>query len=205
MSSKGHHACLHIRLCTRGFLGPGPLGSFGNSRPEGRSLGKTFGGEPASTSLATCGDLATLFLPPTQEANSGFVMKDSVINVSIFLFTIDLPPRKRFQGVVALPAVCLLNIYLFCGFKIVASGNYLVASICNYLDASCNLWRCGPLVVVRGLQSKWASGVEALRLKMWDFIAPTGNQTLVPCLARWIPNHWTTTEVPGCLLDFPCY
>ena len=135
MSSKGHHACLHIRSCTRGFLGPGPLGSFGNSRPEGRSLGKTFGGEPASTSLATCGDLATLFLPPTQEANSGFVMKDSVINVSIFLFTKHLPPRKRFQGVVALPEVCLLNIYLFCGFKIVASGQLFS---CIYLQ----LFRC---------------------------------------------------------------
>ena len=113
------------------------------------------------------------------------------------------PPRKRFQGVVALPEVCLLNIYLFCGFKI-------VASICNYLVAARRVFpaRCGPLVVVRGLrglQSTWALGVEALRLKMWDFISPTGNRTLVPCLARWIPHHWTTREVPGGLLDFPCY
>ena len=26
--------------------------------------------------------------------------------------------------------------------------------------------------------------------------APTRNQTLIPCITRWIPNHWTTREVP---------
>lgn len=61
-------------------------------------MGKTFGGEPAGASLATCGDLATLFLPPTQEANSGFVMKDSVINVPVFLCTIHFPPKKEVSG-----------------------------------------------------------------------------------------------------------
>ena len=27
---------------------------------------------------------------------------------------------------------------------------------------------------------------------------PTRNQTCVPCIGRWILNHWTTREVPYC-------
>jgi len=32
---------------------------------------------------------------------------------------------------------------------------------------------------------------------MWDLSSPARNGTHVPCTGRWIPNHWTTREVPS--------
>ena len=32
---------------------------------------------------------------------------------------------------------------------------------------------------------------------MWDLNSPTRDQTRVPCIARWVLNHWTIREVPG--------
>ena len=32
---------------------------------------------------------------------------------------------------------------------------------------------------------------------MWDLSSLTRDWTLTPCIGRWIPNHWTTWEVPG--------
>ena len=29
----------------------------------------------------------------------------------------------------------------------------------------------------------------------WDLSSPTGDQTCVPCIGKWIFNHWTTREV----------
>ena len=38
--------------------------------------------------------------------------------------------------------------------------------------------------------------VVALRLScVWDLSSPTRYQTHVPCIERWILNHWTTREV----------
>ena len=31
---------------------------------------------------------------------------------------------------------------------------------------------------------------------MWDLSSPTMDQTHVPCIARWILNHWAIREVP---------
>ena len=31
---------------------------------------------------------------------------------------------------------------------------------------------------------------------MQDFNSQTGDKTHVPCIAKWILNHWTTREVP---------
>ena len=31
---------------------------------------------------------------------------------------------------------------------------------------------------------------------MWDFSFPIRDRTYIPCIARWIVNHWTTREVP---------
>ena len=36
---------------------------------------------------------------------------------------------------------------------------------------------------------------------VWDFNSPTRDQMRVPCIARWILNHWTTREVPWLHLD----
>ena len=32
---------------------------------------------------------------------------------------------------------------------------------------------------------------------MWDLSSPTRDQTCVPCIGRWILNHWTTRKAPG--------
>ena len=31
---------------------------------------------------------------------------------------------------------------------------------------------------------------------MWDISSPTRDRSHVPCIGRWIPNHWATMEVP---------
>ena len=44
------------------------------------------------------------------------------------------------------------------------------------------------------------SGSSMHRLKlphsMWDLSSLTRDWTHVPCIGRWVPNHWTTREVP---------
>jgi len=34
---------------------------------------------------------------------------------------------------------------------------------------------------------------------MWDLVSPTKDGTLVPCVGRWILNHWISKEVPSLL------
>ena len=37
----------------------------------------------------------------------------------------------------------------------------------------------------------------ATQLGLWDLSYPTRDQTLIPCIARQVLNHWTTREVPS--------
>ena len=32
---------------------------------------------------------------------------------------------------------------------------------------------------------------------IWNLSSPTKDWNQVPCIVRWILNHWTTREVPG--------
>ena len=66
------------------------------------------------------------------------------------------------------------------------------------------------LVVARWLQSAWARWLQPTGLVaqngMWDLSSPTRDWTRVACIARQIPNHWTTRKVPSlpfCSLLFP--
>ena len=36
---------------------------------------------------------------------------------------------------------------------------------------------------------------------MWDLSSLTRDRTRVPCVGRRILNHWTTREIPGCILN----
>ena len=56
-------------------------------------------------------------------------------------------------------------------------------------------WRSVSLVEARGLSScgAWAQ----LPHGMWDLSSLTRDQTHIPCIGRWILNHWTAREVPG--------
>ena len=39
---------------------------------------------------------------------------------------------------------------------------------------------------------------------IWDLSSLTRDRTCIPCLGRWIHNHWTTWEVPLSHLHFLC-
>ena len=43
-----------------------------------------------------------------------------------------------------------------------------------------------------GLQGTWAYLLHG----MWDVSSPTRDGTNVPCVGRWILNHWSTRRVP---------
>ena len=53
------------------------------------------------------------------------------------------------------------------------------------------LWHAGSVVVVRELSCPAACG---------NLSSLTRGRTGVPCVARWILNHWTTREVPQCVI-----
>ena len=52
------------------------------------------------------------------------------------------------------------------------------------------LWHSGSAVACR-LQSELASVISAHGLS-----SPSRGQTWVPCITRWILNHWATREIP---------
>ena len=69
---------------------------------------------------------------------------------------------------------------------------------CGTMDLHCDLWdpstgHTDSLLVACRLRSgsRW---VEVLCGKR-DLSSPTRDQTHVPCISRWILNHWTTREV----------
>ena len=49
------------------------------------------------------------------------------------------------------------------------------------------MWLSGSVIVVWGLSCSEAGGI----------LVPTKDQTFIPCIARWILNHWTAREVPN--------
>ena len=56
------------------------------------------------------------------------------------------------------------------------------------------LQRMDSLVVACGLSS--CSARAWLLYRMGDLSSLRGDRTRIPCLARWILNHWTTREIP---------
>ena len=68
----------------------------------------------------------------------------------------------------------------------------------------CQLFTAVPFLVAEHLP--WAPGFQYLRhtgLVALRHVgsSPTRNQTSVPCIGRWILNHWTTREVPHLLFS----
>ena len=57
-------------------------------------------------------------------------------------------------------------------------------------------------IVVRGLLSSCGTRAQ-LPHSMWNLSSPTRDQTRVPCIVRWILNHWTTREVPQTVYLIP--
>ena len=100
------------------------------------------------------------------------------------------------------PSLSLSQIYLYI-FGCVRSwlqhaGSFVVA--------------CRLFIAVWGLPSSCGTGRlrswgtrASLSCDMWDLSSPTRNQTQVPCIGRWILNHWTTREVPLPVFEIPCF
>ena len=57
---------------------------------------------------------------------------------------------------------------------------------------------CGIFTVAWALEHRLSScGTRALSPHgMWNLSSSTRDQIRVPCIKRWILNHWTTREVP---------
>ena len=76
-------------------------------------------------------------------------------------------------------------------------------------------WLCWIFVAVWGLLLLQSTGPRArqsacgvlagLLRGIWDLNSPTRGRTHVPCIGRWILNHWTVREVPSCSLLSTCY
>ena len=48
-----------------------------------------------------------------------------------------------------------------------------------------------------GTWAHFSCGAWALLLQgMWDLNSMTRERTHIPCIGRWILNHWTTRKVP---------
>ena len=96
------------------------------------------------------------------------------------------PPRKRLQGVVALPEVCLLNIFFILWFQNSCFMQlFSCIYFCSYLVASCRVFpcsRCGPLIVVRGLQSEWIQELRHTGLRCGVLFPQWGIEHLSPAL-----------------------
>ena len=70
-----------------------------------------------------------------------------------------------------------------------------LCSLCFFSFKYLFIWLCW---VVHELPS---CGAQAqLLCSMWDLSSLTRDGTHIPCIARWILNHWTPREVPeGCV------
>ena len=96
---------------------------------------------------------------------------------------------------VALPFLFLFfNIYLFIWLHWVLVR---ACSIFMALYGIFSLWPTDSLVVgprlivtAHGLSCSMACGI---------LVSPTGEQTHIPCIAKWNLNHWVTREVPPAL------
>ena len=82
---------------------------------------------------------------------------------------------------------------------------------------SCSLffWLCWVFVAVWGLLLLQSMALELSSLIVVCWLGcseafeiltpPTRDWTHVPCIGRWILNHWTIREVPSCSLLSTCY
>ena len=107
--------------------------------------------------------------------------------------------------------------YIFC-FKYICIYFWLhwLFGCYSWASSSCGKWGpplllvCQLLTAVPFLVAEhlpWAPGLQYLRHTGLVALRPVGssptrNQTSVPCIGRWILNHWTTREVPHLLFFF---
>ena len=98
-----------------------------------------------------------------------------------------------------LKASIFLNFYLFifgCAGSSLLLRDFSLVAMCGLLIAMASLvaehglWSVGSVVAAHGLVAPWL--VEPSRSR---------DQTDVPCIGRWILNHWITSKVQGFILN----
>ena len=107
----------------------------------------------------------------------------------------------------------LLSLFIPLYFLILLRMKFLW--LCRCLVEACKIFVAswGSFVAVHRLSScgTWAAensgfsncGTQPqLLCSMWDLSSLTGDQTHIPCIARWILNHWTTRKSWNCFLNF---
>ena len=58
---------------------------------------------------------------------------------------------------------------------------------------------------VHGVTESDATEVTEHSTHMWDHDSLAGDRTRTPCIARWIPNHWTAREPCLFIFENPCW
>ena len=101
---------------------------------------------------------------------------------------------------------CIISIFIitvFCGWLLLAIylfifkvSLYLLFFKSTYLFGSIGsqLWHVGSCVAARGLLSSCGPWAQ-LSCSTWDLSSSTKDQTCVPCIGKWILNHWTTRDL----------
>ena len=115
------------------------------------------------------------------------------------------------QQCLRLPIFSHPHPHLFCCFDHSHLSGWAVVSHCvcslkkkvliwlSHGTRDLSVWHTDSLVVVLRLRSYGAR--TSLLHRVSDPSSPTRDLTYVPCIARWILNHWTTREVPHCGFD----
>ena len=111
------------------------------------------------------------------------------------------------MSIVSRKGNCLMYFYLYIYLFLAALGHHC----CEWTFSSCSEWSllfiwCALgsclwwLLLLQSTSSRlvgfstccWAQ----LPWGMWNLSSWSRDRTHVPCIGRWIPNHWTTREVP---------
>ena len=93
---------------------------------------------------------------------------------------------------------CAISTQILSSFSLFNVGPLLGISLCfvflkkiTYLYLAASGLSCGVTDLHFGTRAY-------LPRDMWDLSSSTRDRTWVPCLGKWILNHWTTREVPLC-------
>ena len=134
---------------------------------------------------------------------STVLQNESYIHFSLLLFSrsvsFDSATPWMAAGQASLSFTVSLSLLKLMSIELVMTSNQLILCLPLLLFPSIFPW----IWVFLKLKKKMLAALglhgsqqAQLPWSMWDLSSPARNGTHVPCTGRWIPNHWTTREVP---------
>ena len=134
---------------------------------------------------------------------STVLQNESYIHFSLLLFSrsvsFDSATPWMAAGQASLSFTVSLSLLKLMSIELVMTSNQLILCLPLLLFPSIVPW----IWVFLKLKKKMLAALglhgsqqAQLPWSMWDLSSPARNGTQVPCTGRWIPNHWTTREVP---------